>query len=100
MDFKSYIRRKAQEANTATNAQSESNEAESKKNEEIKDKVNRYSQLSQEQLMEELFKVATESRKRGELSDSALDSFFNQASSFLSHEQSERMKELIGELKK
>jgi len=60
----------------------------------------RYQGLSQEELMREMFRTAEDSRSRGELSDEALDSFYSQASSFLSPEQAERMRELIRELKK
>lgn len=60
----------------------------------------RYSGMSEEQLMREMFKAAEQGRKNGSLNNDTLDSFYRNAQAFLTPEQAERMKELITELKK
>lgn len=62
--------------------------------------MDKYSRMSEEQLMQEMFRSAASSRANGQLTDDMLDSFYHQAQGFLSPEQSERMRELIRELKK
>lgn len=71
-----------------------------KRGKSMEDQVRQYSGMNEEQLMREMFKVAEQSRKDGTLNDETLDRFFSNAQSFLTPEQSERMKELITELKK
>lgn len=71
-----------------------------KRTKSMEEQVRQYSGMNEEQLMHEMFKVAEQSRKDGTLNNEALDRFFSNAQSFLTPEQSERMKELITELKK
>lgn len=67
---------------------------------DINSVVNKYSSMSEENLMQELFKTANQSRQDGTLDNNSLDNFYNQAASFLTPEQSEKMRSLISELKK
>ena len=56
----------------------------------------KYTSLSEEQLMQELFRVANASN----VSNEELDSFFQKASPYLTPEQREKMKGLILQLKR
>lgn len=62
--------------------------------------LDKYSTMNEEQLMQEMFRNASASRANGTLNDNMLDDFYNNACGYLTPEQSERMKELIRELKK
>ncbi len=59
------------------------------------DKLKMYSSMSEEQLMQELFKTANASRVSG----AELDSFYRSVKGFLTPEQSEKMKNLILQIK-
>ena len=61
-----------------------------------KSDINRYSSMSEEQLIQELFRAANESN----VSNDELDDFFNRAGPFLTAEQREKMKNLIMQLKR
>ena len=56
----------------------------------------KYTSLSEEQLMQELFRVANASN----VSNEELDSFYRNASPYLTPEQREKMKGLILQLKR
>ena len=58
--------------------------------------VNKYTSMSEEQLMQELFRVANASN----VSNEELDSFYRNASPYLTPEQREKMKGLILQLKR
>ncbi len=62
--------------------------------------VKKYAAMDEQSLMAELFKTAEEGRASGELTDEVIDNFYATVSPMLSPEQSERMRELIRELKK
>lgn len=62
--------------------------------------LDRYSRMNEEQLMQEMFRNAADSRANGTLNNEMLDEFYAKAGGYLTPEQSERMKELIRELKK
>ncbi|MGI6213716.1 MAG: hypothetical protein ACOYIQ_04130 [Christensenellales bacterium] len=62
--------------------------------------VEAYSRLSQEELMRELFRIANESREKGELNNESLDNFFSNVSPMLTPEQRARMQQLLGDLKR
>ena len=62
--------------------------------------VKKYAAMDEQSLMAELFKTAEEGRASGELTDGVIDNFYTTVSPMLSPEQSERMRELIRELKK
>lgn len=59
--------------------------------------IDKYSQMSEEELMQELFRVGACSR--GGVTPEELDEFFNSIKSMLSPEQQEKMTELITQLK-
>lgn len=69
-------------------------------NESTQQLLDKYSTMNEEQLMQEMFRNASASRANGTLNDNMLDDFYNNACGYLTPEQSERMKELIRELKK
>ena len=87
MDVGEYIRKKQQRMENQASV----------KNENINDAINHYSGMSEEQLMQELFKVGRVSS--GNVSAKELDGFYNNVRSFLSPEQAEKMKALIMQLK-
>ncbi|MFI3229680.1 MAG: hypothetical protein R3Y23_05910 [Bacillota bacterium] len=93
MNLGEYIKKK--EANTDKNKQNPTN-----KNTNAQDIYNKYSSYDEQQLMQELFKNAEQSRNNGELNNNMLDQFYAQAQSMLTKEQAERMQELILQLKK
>lgn len=62
--------------------------------------VQAYSRLSQEDLMRELFRVANESREKGEVNNQSLDAFYANVSPMLTPEQRARMQQLLSELKR
>lgn len=62
--------------------------------------IMKYSKMDEASLMQELFKTAEEGRKNGELDNGVLDGFLEKMTPLLSKEQAERMKELIGDLKR
>ena len=86
MDVGEYIRKKQQKAETKKT-----------ENVNVNDAINHYSAMSEEQLMQELFKVGRVSS--GNVSPKELDSFYNSVRAFLSPEQAEKMKTLIMQLK-
>ena len=86
MDVGEYIRKKQQKS-----------ESKQKENNNINETINRYSAMSEEQLMQELFKVGRVSS--GNVSAKELDGFYNSVKAFLSAEQAEKMKTLIMQLK-
>ena len=79
MDVGEYIRNK------------EKKKKENKKNNDY----GRYMSMNEEQLMQELFKVAHSSN----VSEAELDDFYRSAGPYLTPEQKEKMKRLIGQLK-
>lgn len=62
--------------------------------------IKKYAAMDEESLMAELFRTAAEGRASGELTDAVIDNFYSTVAPMLSPEQSERMRELILELKK
>ena len=88
MDVGEYIRNKQKQSNKT---KEENNIA------TTEETLNKYSKMSEEQLMQELFKVGSVSS--GNVSARELDSFFNNVKLFLTPEQKEKMKRLIIQLK-
>ena len=68
-----------------------------KKNETPADALDRYKNYSEEELMQELFRLG--SLSTGKVSAKELDDFFNRVSPFLTPEQRNKMKDLILRLK-
>ena len=62
--------------------------------------IKAYSRLSQEDLMRELFRVANESRAKGEMNNQSLDAFYANVSPMLTPEQRARMQQLLTDLKR
>lgn len=66
---------------------------------EIEKKVESYSSMSQEELLDELFFTAAEARRKGELSDEKLIGFYNTVKGMLDEKQRARLETLIRALK-
>lgn len=96
MGINEYIRNKRKEKASATPSNTQNEQSFSTPEEAI----NAYSRLSQEDLMRELFRVANDSREKGEMNNNSLDAFFTNVSPMLTPEQRARMQQLIGELKR
>ncbi len=67
-----------------------------KSREQKGDNMQKYMSMSEEQLMQELFRTANSSDVKNE----ELDDFYKKASPFLTPEQKEKMKNLILQLKR
>lgn len=93
MNVADYIRKKQAEQNK--NEQRSSNQSENLSPQEA---MNKYSNMSEGDLMKELFREGSVSS--GKVSANELDNFYNSASSFLSAEQRDKMKMLIEQLKR
>jgi hypothetical protein len=91
MDIKKYIKIKQHDGNQSHKLEN---------GDSVKIEFGRYSKMSHEQLMQEMFSIASKSRLLGEMDNSKLDAFYENSKSFLTSEQAERMRELIMELKK
>ena len=94
MSFQDYINNKNNKSTTNNASNNQPNM------DNLQQSYQKFMGLSQEELMQELFRTAEASREKGELNDSMLDNFYNQALMMLTPEQRERMKEIIIELKK
>lgn len=96
MDVGEYIRRK--QRNSGVNDMNRSEpKGENKQNMNPEEFLNRYSGMSEEQLMQELFKVGSVSN--GNVTAKELDDFYNNVKGVLSPEQAEKMRYLIMQLK-
>lgn len=84
MDVGEYMRRKERE---------KAQKKKRNKDMSASEAVERYSSMSEEQLMQELFKVGSVSR--GNVSAGELDAFYDNVRAFLTPEQAARMRELI-----
>jgi hypothetical protein len=100
MRIQDYINKRNGEPSPSSRQQPRPESAPSSNNISPEEMIDKYSRMSEEQLMQEMFRSASASRASGQLTDEMLDSFYNQAKCYLSPEQSERMSELIRELKK
>lgn len=61
----------------------------------IEDEINKYSGMSEERLMQEMFHLVEEGRKNGTLDNKKLEDFFNSASCMLSGEQITKLRSII-----
>lgn len=66
----------------------------------IQDDINKYSSMSQDQLMEELIKHAKEGKQNGSINDATLEKLYNVASGFLKEDEKARLKSLLEIVKK
>lgn len=88
MNIADYIRNKnKQNQNMKVDTQIDVNQA-----------INKYGAMSEEELMRELFRVGSVSS--GNVSSAELDGFYKQVKNFLTPEQSEKMRNLIIQLKR
>ncbi len=65
---------------------------------DVNQAINKYGAMSEEELMRELFRVGSVSS--GNVSSAELDGFYKQVKNFLTPEQSEKMRNLIIQLKR
>lgn len=61
----------------------------------IEDELNKYSHMSEERLMQEMFALVDSGRKNGTLDNEKLEAFFNSASCMLNNEQVMKLRQLI-----
>ena len=96
MDVGEYIRRKQKEEEIRQK-ENEQNKQTGSGEMSTEEAVKKYSSMSEEQLMQELFRVGRVSS--GNVSASELDAFYNRVKPMLTNEQSAKMKNLIMQLK-
>lgn len=61
----------------------------------LEEEINKYSSMSEERLMQEMFYLVEQGRKNGTLDNAKLEEFFNSASCMLSGEQITKLRSLI-----
>lgn len=67
--------------------------------EELEDKINDYSKLSSDKLLEEFMRLTIEKKRKGELSDNELQNVKNTISPMLNTEQKAQLDKLLGIVK-
>lgn len=99
-NFKSYVRENKGNNNKSTsggnNAKGQTGGV---SEEEIRSSVNNYSRMNENQLMNEMMKIAGEEKAKGTLGEGELRKFYNQVSPMLSEAQRNKLKALINTLK-
>lgn len=66
---------------------------------DTKKTVAKYSRMNEKQLMQEMMKVANESKANGELTAEKLEEFYRQSAPMLTHAQRNKMRSIINSLK-
>ncbi len=61
----------------------------------LESEINKYSNMSEERLMQEMFALVDAGRQNGTLDNAKLEEFFNSASCMLSNEQIVKLRSLI-----
>lgn len=61
----------------------------------LESEINKYSHMSEERLMQEMFTLVNQGRQNGTLDNAKLEEFFNSASCMLSSEQIVKLRSLI-----
>ncbi len=61
----------------------------------LEEELNKYSHMSEERLMQEMFALVDNGRKNGTLDNEKLEEFFNSASCMLNNEQITKLRYLI-----
>ena len=61
----------------------------------LEEELNKYSHMSEERLMQEMFALVDNGRKNGTLDNEKLEAFFNSASCMLNNEQITKLRYLI-----
>lgn len=95
MDVGEYIRRKERENREGEKRRNERKESRTEMS--ATEAMSKYSSMSEEQLMQELFRVGRVSS--GNISAKELDEFYRKVKTFLTPEQAAKMKDLIMQLK-
>lgn len=81
------------------NSGSRNSNNERKIEQEVEKDLNRYGNMSQSQLMQELLKVAEEEKRKGNLTPEMLDTFYQTVTPAMDDEQRRKMNGIINELK-
>ncbi|MDE6758172.1 MAG: hypothetical protein K2O95_01075 [Clostridia bacterium] len=61
----------------------------------LEEELNKYSHMSEERLMQEMFTLVDNGRKNGTLDNEKLEAFFNSASCMLNNEQITKLRYLV-----
>lgn len=61
----------------------------------LQSEINKYSNMSEERLMQEMFALVNEGKQNGTLNNQQLEEFFNSASCMLSAEQVSKLRSII-----
>ena len=61
----------------------------------LESEINKYSNMSEERLMQEMFALVNEGKQNGTLDNQKLEEFFNSASCMLSSEQVSKLRAII-----
>ncbi|MDE6189003.1 MAG: hypothetical protein K2G37_01785 [Clostridia bacterium] len=61
----------------------------------LEEELNKYSHMSEERLMQEMFTLVDNGRKNGTLNNEKLEEFFNSASCMLNNEQITKLRYLV-----
>ncbi len=96
MDLKKFLSKKNK---TVHNKQPNMNDIDKDSVTNMKKTVSEYSSKSEDELLDELKRVADENRQSGELDNEKLDGFANQVAPMLDEEQRKKMEQLISMLK-
>lgn len=99
-NFKSYVRENKGNFNqSTTSGNNTKGQSGGVSEEEIRSSVNNYSRMNENQLMNEMMKIASEEKAKGTLGEGELRKFYNQVSPMLSEAQRNKLKALINTLK-
>lgn len=100
-NFRDSIRNKEafDESVKSANSKPSSGAGTNTRDNDLKSKVHKYGNMSESQLMEEMMKVANQSKAQGTLSEQDLENFYKQAAPMLSEPQRNRLKQLIKTLR-
>lgn len=66
---------------------------------QIQEQIAKYSNMSRQELIEQMHLLASQGKASGELDNEQLDNFYSQASGMLSENERNNLKGLVGELK-
>lgn len=99
-NFKSYVRENQGNSNQSkTSNEKFKGQSGGVSEEEIRSSVNNYSRMNENQLMNEMMKIASEEKAKGTLGEGELKKFYNQVAPMLSEAQRNKLKALINTLK-
>lgn len=87
-------------SNQGNTSQRNSNDYRDKVTEDLQSDLNKFGNMSQSQLMQELLSVARDEKRKGNLTPEVLDTFYQTINPSMNDEQRRKMNSLINELKK